>query len=225
MNRPAGPARGQNSCLELPAGASSKTLSRSIKEFGMHTNTDARFCEDVVKKFVLAAIFWGVVGFLMGDFIAWQLAFPALNLNLEWTTFGRLRPVHTSAVIFAFGGNVLFGTSLYVVQRTCRASLFGGSAFGNFLFWGWQLLIVGAALSYVLGYSQGQEYAEPEWIFDLVITVLWVSYLLIFAGTIMKRTEPHIYVANWFFLAMILTIAMLHLGNNIAVPTILFGGG
>ncbi len=191
----------------------------------MHTNTDATYQEDVLKNFVLAAIFWGVVGFLMGDFIAWQLAFPALNLNLEWTTFGRLRPVHTSAVIFAFGGNVLFGTSLYVVQRTCRASLFGGRGFTLFLFWGWQLLIVGAALSYVLGFSQGQEYAEPEWIFDIVITVLWVSYLMIFAGTIMKRKEPHIYVANWFFLAMILTIAMLHLGNNIAIPTVLFGGG
>ncbi|MCA1909903.1 MAG: cbb3-type cytochrome c oxidase subunit I, partial [Magnetospirillum sp.] len=191
----------------------------------MSTNTDATvYNEDVVKKFVLAAIFWGVVGFLAGDFIAWQLAFPALNLDLEWTTFGRLRPVHTSAVIFAFGGNILFCTSLYVVQRTCRASLFGGSGFGTFVFWNFQALIVVAALTYVLGFSQGQEYAEPEWWVDLWLTVIWVCYLIIFAGTIMKRKEPHIYVANWFFFAMILTVAMLHLGNNLAVPAGFFGG-
>ena len=184
----------------------------------MSTNTDAAYCEDVVKKFVLAATFWGVVGFLVGDYIAWELAFPALNLDLEWTTFGRLRPVHTSAVIFAFGGNVLMATSFYVVQRTSRASLFGGSGFGNFIFWGYNLFIVLAALSYVLGYSQGQEYAEPEWALDIYLTVIWVAYLIAFAGTLMKRREPHIYVANWFFLAMILTIAMLHLGNNLAIP-------
>ncbi|MGE5504279.1 MAG: cbb3-type cytochrome c oxidase subunit I, partial [Actinomycetota bacterium] len=191
----------------------------------MTTNTEATpYCEDVVKKFVLAAIFWGVVGFLVGDLIAWQLAFPALNLDLEWTTFGRLRPVHTSAVIFAFGGNVLFATSLYVVQRTGRATMFGGAGLGNFIFFNFQLFIVAAALSYVLGFSQGQEYAEPEWWLDLWLTVIWVAYLIAFAGTIMKRKEPHIYVANWFFFAMILTIAMLHLGNNIAVPAALFGG-
>jgi cytochrome c oxidase cbb3-type subunit 1 len=201
------------------------TLFRSKQEFGMSTNTDAtRYCEDVVKKFVLAAIFWGVVGFLAGDFIAWQLAFPALNLDLEWTTFGRLRPVHTSAVIFAFGGNILFSTSLYVVQRTCRAELFGGSGLGGFIFWNFQALIVVAALTYVLGFSQGQEYAEPEWWVDLWLTVIWVAYLIAFAGTIMKRKEPHIYVANWFFFSMILTVAMLHLGNNLAVPAGFFGG-
>jgi cytochrome c oxidase cbb3-type subunit I len=191
----------------------------------MSINTDTTYCEDVVKKFVLAATFWGIVGFLAGDFIAWQLAFPALNLNLEWTTFGRLRPVHTSAVIFAFGGNVLMATSFYVVQRTCRASLFGGSVFGSVIFWGYNLFIVLAASSYVLGFSQGQEYAEPEWWIDIYLTVVWVCYLIAFAGTIMKRKEPHIYVANWFFLAMILTVAMLHLGNNIAVPVLFFGGG
>ncbi len=190
----------------------------------MHTNTDATYRDDVVKKFVLAAIFWGVVGFMMGDFIAWQLAFPALNMNLEWTTFGRLRPVHTSAVIFAFGGNVLMGTSFYVVQRTCRAELFGGKYLGNFVFWMWNAIIVLAATSYVLGQSQGREYAEPEWWLDLLITVAWVAYLITFAGTLMKRQEKHIYVANWFYLAFILTIAMLHLGNNLAVPEIVFGG-
>ena len=182
------------------------------------------YYDDVVKKFVLATVFWGVIGFIAGDFIAWQLAFPALNLDLEWTTFGRLRPVHTSAVIFAFGGNALIGTSFYVVQRTCRAQLFGGAAFGNFVFWAYQAFIVFAASSYVFGFSQGREYAEPEWWIDLYLTVVWVSYLIAFAGTIMKRQEPHIYVANWFYLAFILTIAMLHLGNNLAVPVKLLGG-
>ncbi len=176
------------------------------------------YLEDVVKKFTLAAVFWGIVGFFAGVFIAFQLAYPALNLDLPWTSFGRLRPVHTSAVIFAFGGNVLLATSFYVVQRTCRATLFGGRPLGNFVFWGYQLFIVLAALSYVLGYTQGREYAEPEWIVDLWITVVWVAYLIAFLGTLYKRREPHIYVANWFFLAFIVTVALLHLGNNLALP-------
>ncbi|MDA8232208.1 MAG: cytochrome-c oxidase, cbb3-type subunit I [Magnetospirillum sp.] len=182
------------------------------------------YLDDVVKKFVLAAVFWGVVGFFVGDYIAWELAFPHLNLDLEWTTFGRLRPVHTSAVIFAFGGNVLIGTSFYVVQRTCRATLFGGAGLGNIIFWGYNSFIVMAAASYVLGMSQGREYAEPEWWLDIYLTVVWVAYLIAFAGTIMKRKEAHIYVANWFYLAFILTIAMLHIGNNLAIPAVFFGG-
>ena len=179
--------------------------------------------DDCVRKFTIATVFWGVVGFLVGVIIALQLAFPVLNLDLPWTTFGRLRPVHTSAVIFAFGGNALFATSLYCVQRTCRARLFGGAGMGSFLFWGFQLVIVMAAAGYVLGVTQSKEYAEPEWYVDLWLTVVWVGYLIAFAGTLMKRKEPHIYVANWFFLAFILTIAVLHLGNNVAVPVSLFG--
>jgi cytochrome c oxidase cbb3-type subunit 1 len=198
-------------------------MSAATAAVGTQGDTSPYF-DDVIKKFVLASVFWGVVGFLAGDFIAWQLAFPALNLDLEWTTFGRLRPVHTSAVIFAFGGNVLIGTSFYVVQRTCRSSLFGGAGFGNAIFWMFQSLIVLAASSYVLGQSQGREYAEPEWWLDLYLTVIWVCYLVAFAGTIMKRKEPHIYVANWFYMAFILTIAMLHLGNNLALPVVFFGG-
>nr|WP_245906286.1 cytochrome-c oxidase, cbb3-type subunit I [Pseudoroseomonas aestuarii] len=166
----------------------------------------------------VATLFWGIVGFLVGVVVASQLAFPLLNLDLEWTTFGRLRPVHTSAVIFAFGGNALLCTSLYVVQRTCRARLFGGEEMGWFLFWGYQFFIVMAALGYVLGVTQGKEYAEPEWYVDLWLTVVWVSYLVAFGGTILRREEPHIYVANWFFLAFIITVAMLHIGNNIALP-------
>ena len=176
------------------------------------------YYDGLIKKFVIAAAFWGLAGFLAGDYIAWQLAFPVLNWDLEWTTFGRLRPLHTSAVIFAFGGNILLGSSFYVVQRTCRASLFGGSGFGHFIFWGYQAFIVLAATGYLMGITQGKEYAEPEWYVDLWITVVWVAYLVAFAGTILKRNEPHIYVANWFYLAFIITIAMLHLGNNASVP-------
>ena len=179
--------------------------------------------EDVIRLFVIATVFWGVVGFLVGVVIAFQLAYPLLNLDLEWTTFGRLRPVHTSAVIFAFGGNALLGTSLYVVQRTCHAPLFGGQGVGLFLFWGYQLFIVMAASGYVLGVSQGREYAEPEWYVDLWLTIVWVVYLIAFVGTVMRRKEPHIYVANWFYLAFIVTIAMLHIVNNLAVPVSFFG--
>jgi len=179
--------------------------------------------ERVVRQFTLATIFWGVVGFLAGVYIALELAFPAFNLGLEWTSFGRLRPLHTSAVIFAFGGNALLATSLYVVQRTCRARLFGGEALAEFLFWGYQLFIVMAAVGYVTGVTEGMEYAEPEWYTDLWLTIVWVVYLLIFVGTLIKREEPHIYVANWFYLAFIVTIAMLHIMRNLAVPVSIFG--
>ncbi len=176
------------------------------------------YVEAPIRAFAIATMFWGVVGFLVGVVIASQLAFPLLNLDLEWTTFGRLRPLHTSAVVFAFGGNALLCTSLYVVQRTCRARLFGGEDAGWFLFWGYQFFIVMAALGYVLGITQGKEYAEPEWYVDIWLTIVWVTYLVVFGGTLMKREEPHIYVANWFFLAFIITVAMLHIGNNISIP-------
>ncbi len=179
--------------------------------------------EEVIRWFTIATLFWGVVAFAMGTFIALQLAYPVLNLGLEWTTFGRLRPVHTSAAIFAFGGNALLGTSLYVVQRTCRASLFGGRPLATFLFWGYQLFLVLAATGYVFGITQSREYAEPEWYTDLWLTLVWVVYLVIFMGTLVRRREPHIYVANWFYLAFIVTIALLHIFNNLAVPVSLFG--
>jgi cytochrome c oxidase cbb3-type subunit 1 len=179
--------------------------------------------DDVIRWFTVATIFWGVVAFAMGTFIAFQLAYPVLNLGLEWTTFGRLRPVHTSAAIFAFGGNALIATSLWVVQRTCRARLFGGPALATLLFWGYQLFIVMAASGYVLGVTQSREYAEPEWYVDVWLTAVWVIYLIVFLGTILRRREPHIYVANWFYLSFIITIAMLHIVNNLAVPVSLFG--
>ncbi|MBS7813735.1 cytochrome-c oxidase, cbb3-type subunit I [Roseococcus pinisoli] len=176
------------------------------------------YVEAPLRAFAVATIFWGIAGFLVGVYIAFQLAFPALNLGLEYTTFGRLRPLHTSAVIFAFGGNALMLTSLYVVQRTCRARLLGGDDAGWFLFWGYNFFIVIAATGYLLGVTQGKEYAEPEWYADLWLTFVWVAYLVIYGGTILRREEPHIYVANWFFLAFIITVAVLHLGNNMALP-------
>jgi cytochrome c oxidase cbb3-type subunit I len=175
-----------------------------------------------VKLATVAATFWGVIGFAAGLFIALQMTFPALNFDLPWTTFGRLRPVHTSAVIFAFGGNVLIATSFYVVQKTCRARLAGG-LWPWFVVWGYNAFIVIAATGYVLGVTQSKEYAEPEWYADLWLTIVWVAYLLVFLATLWKRKEPHIYVANWFFLAFIVTIAMLHVVNNLAIPVSLTG--
>ncbi|MBT5941870.1 MAG: cytochrome-c oxidase, cbb3-type subunit I [Rhodospirillaceae bacterium] len=176
----------------------------------------------VVRVAVIASTFWGVVGFLVGLIIALQLTFPALNFDLPWTNFGRLRPLHTSAVIFAFGGNILLASSFHIVQRTCRTRL-AGTWSPYFVFWGYQLFIVLAATGYVLGVTQGKEYAEPEWYVDLWLTIVWVVYLLVFLATLWKRKEPHIFVANWFFLAFIVTVAVLHLVNNLAVPVSFFG--
>ena len=190
---------------------------------GMKLPTDqSRYDDDLVRAGVILTTFWGCVGFLVGLVIALQLSFPALNLGFEYTTFGRLRPLHTSAVIFAFGGTALIATSFYIVQRTCRARL-AFPALARFVFWGYQLFIVLAATGYILGVTQGKEYAEPEWYVDLWLTLVWVAYLVVFVGTIIKRTEPHIYVANWFFLSFILTVAMLHLVNNVNLPVSVFG--
>ncbi|MCI4663470.1 MAG: cytochrome-c oxidase, cbb3-type subunit I [Neomegalonema sp.] len=180
------------------------------------------YADGVVRAGVIATVFWGVIGFAAGVYIALQLAFPVLNLDLPWTTFGRLRPLHTSAVIFAFGGNALICTSFYVVQRTTGARLISNDA-AWFVFWGYQLFIVLAATGYVLGGTQGREYAEPEWYVDLWLTVVWVVYLVVFGGTILRRKEPHIYVANWFYLSFILTIAMLHIVNNLTMPVSFLG--
>lgn len=181
--------------------------------------------EDTIVKFgVAAAMFWGIAGFLVGVIIALQLTFPNLFYfpELGWTNFGRIRPLHTSAVIFAFGGNVLIATSFYVVQRTCRTRLAGGM-WPWFVFWGYNLFIVIAGTGYLLGVTQSKEYAEPEWYADLWLTIVWVAYLLVFLGTLWKRKEPHIYVANWFYLSFIVTIAMLHIVNNLAIPVSLSG--
>lgn len=181
----------------------------------------SRYDDDVIRWGVIATMFWGIAGLLAGVFIAAQLAFPQLNFE-PYLNFGRVRPLHTSAVIFAFGGNALLATSFYVVQRTCRTTLaLPGTA--RFVFWGYQLFIVLAATGYLFGISQGKEYAEPEWYVDLWLTIVWLAYLAVFVGTILKRSEPHIYVANWFYLAFIVTIAMLHVVNNLALPVSLLG--
>jgi cytochrome c oxidase cbb3-type subunit I len=173
--------------------------------------------DGVIRQFSIMAVVWGVVGMLVGVIIASQLVWPELNLGLPWTSFGRLRPLHTNAVIFAFGGCTLFATSYYVVQRTCQTALFMPKL-ASFTFWGWQLVIVAAAISLPLGYTQGKEYAELEWPIDLLIAVVWVSYAIVFFGTIAKRNIKHIYVANWFFGAFILTVALLHIVNSAAIP-------
>ena len=179
------------------------------------------YMDDVIRFGVVATLFWGIAGFLVGVLIAAQLAWPELNIE-PWFNFGRLRPLHTSAVIFAFGGNALLATSFHVVQRTTRARLFGGNL-AWFVFWGYQLFIVMAATGYLLGVTQSKEYAEPEWYVDLWLTIVWVAYLVVFVGTIVKRKEPHIYVANWFYLSFIITVALLHLVNNAAIPVSLLG--
>ncbi len=176
------------------------------------------FDDKVIRWFSLIAVFWAVVGLSFGVIIALQMAFPVLNLDYPWGTFGRLRPVHTSGVIFAFGGNVLLATSLYVVQRTCQVRLQGGRMLHYFVFFGYQLFLLLAVHGYLNGITQGREYAEPEWYADILLTLVWVTYFYIYIATIIKRQEPHIYVANWFYLAFILVVAMLHLGNNIAIP-------
>ncbi len=180
------------------------------------------YVDDVVKAGVIATVFWGIAGFLVGVLIAAQLAWPDLNLE-PYFNFNRLRPLHTSAVIFAFGGNALIATSFYIVQRTCRARLFGGSGAAWFVFWGFQFFIVMAATGYLIGATQSREYAEPEWYADLWLTIVWVVYLLVFLGTLMKRKEPHIYVANWFLLSFIITVALLHIVNNLAIPVSFLG--
>ncbi|MGY4572530.1 cytochrome c oxidase cbb3-type subunit 1 [Bradyrhizobium sp. USDA 3256] len=174
-------------------------------------------------KFASAmAMFWGIAGFTVGLIIAMQLAWPALNFDLPWTTFGRLRPLHTSAVIFAFGGNVLIATSLYVVQKTCRTRL-AGDLSPWFVVVGYNFFILIAGTGYLLGVTQSKEYAEPEWYADFWLTIVWMTYLLVFLMTLVKRKEPHIFVANWFYLAFIITIAVLHLGNNPALPVSFLG--
>ena len=171
----------------------------------------------VVRAFSLAAVLWGIVGMLVGVIIAAQLTWPELNLGIPWLSYGRLRPLHTNAVIFAFGGCALFASSYFVVQRTSQVPLFAGKL-AWFTFWGWQLVIVAAAISLPLGFTQAKEYAELEWPIDILIAIVWVSYAIVFFGTVGTRKVRHIYVANWFFGAFILTVALLHIVNSAAIP-------
>ncbi|MDQ1302746.1 MAG: cytochrome c oxidase cbb3-type subunit [Pseudomonadota bacterium] len=174
----------------------------------------------VVRQFSIMTVVWGVVGMLVGVIIAAQLMWPELNFDLPWTTFSRLRPLHTNAVIFAFGGSALFAASYYVVQRTCHVRLYA-DWLAAFTFWGWNLVIVLAAITLPLGLTQGKEYAELIWPIDVLITVVWVAYGVVFFGTLAKRRVKHIYVANWFFAAYIITVAILHVVNSLAIPVTL----
>lgn len=175
----------------------------------------------VVRQFAITTVILGIVGMAIGVFIALQMAWPALNFDTPWLSFGRLRPLHTNAVVFGFGGSALFATSYYVVQRTCHVRLFAPQL-AQFTFWGWMLVIASAVVTLPLGITSSKEYAELEWPIDILITVVWVSYAVVFFGTIAKRRVKHIYVANWFFAAFILTVAMLHVVNSAAIPVSLF---
>ncbi|WP_409425165.1 cytochrome-c oxidase, cbb3-type subunit I [Pseudoalteromonas sp. RW-H-Ap-1] len=171
----------------------------------------------VVRQFAIMTVIWGIVGMSIGVLIAAQLAWPALNFDTPWLTYSRLRPLHTNAVIFAFGTSALFATSYYVVQRTCQTRLFSDKL-AAFSFWGWQLVIVLAAITLPMGISSSKEYAELEWPIDILIAVVWVTYAIVFMGTIAKRKVAHIYVANWFYAGFIITVAVLHIVNSMAVP-------
>jgi len=173
--------------------------------------------DTVVRQFAIMTVVWGVVGMTVGVLIASQLLWPQLNLDTPWLSYGRLRPLHTNAVIFAFGGSALFASSYYVVQRTCHVRLFS-DRLAAFTFWGWQLIIVLAAITLPMGMTSGKEYAELEWPIDILIAIVWIAYAIVFFGTLVKRRVPHIYVANWFFAAYIITIAVLHIVNSAELP-------
>ncbi|HYM35563.1 MAG TPA: cbb3-type cytochrome c oxidase subunit I, partial [Steroidobacteraceae bacterium] len=181
------------------------------------SDNQSGYNDKVVRQFAVMTVVWGLVGMTVGVLLAAQLLWPALNFDVPWLTYSRLRPLHTNAVIFAFGGSAIFATSYYIVQRTCHVRLIS-DRLAAFTFWGWQLVIVLAAITLPLGITQSKEYAELEWPIDLLIAVVWVAYGFVFFGTIVKRTVSHIYVANWFFAAYIITIAVLHIFNNLAVP-------
>jgi cytochrome c oxidase cbb3-type subunit 1 len=177
--------------------------------------------DKVVRQFAIMTVVWGIVGMLVGIIIAAELIWPGLSMDMPWLTYSRLRPLHTNAVIFAFGGSALFATAYYVVQRTCHVRL-AFDKLASFTFWGWQTIIVLAAITLPLGISQGKEYAELEWPIDLLIAVVWVSFGLCYLVTIGRRRVKHIYVANWFYAAFIITVAVLHIFNNLAIPVSLW---
>jgi cytochrome c oxidase cbb3-type subunit 1 len=181
---------------------------------------ESSYNDKVVRQFAIMTVVWGVVGMLVGLVIAAQLIWPGLSFDLPFLTYSRLRPLHTNAVIFAFGGCGLFATAYYVVQRTCHVRL-AFDKLAAFTFWGWQLVIVLAAITLPLGITQSKEYAELEWPIDLLIAVVWVAFGIVFFATIGRRRVKHIYVANWFYGAFIITVAVLHIFNNLSMPVTL----
>lgn len=183
----------------------------------MSENIETTYNYRVVRQFAIMSVVWGVVGMLVGVIIASQLAWPELNLGIPWLTYGRLRPLHTNAVIFAFGGCALMGTSFYVVQRTSHVRIFSDKLAG-FVFWGWQLIILAAVVTLPMGFTRGKEYAELEWPITIMIAVVWIAYAIVFFGTLAKRKVQHIYVANWFYGGFILAVALLHVVNGASLP-------
>ncbi len=204
------------------AQSATATISDTSAVSNLERSYSEQYNYEIIKKFALMALFWGVAGMAAGTYIASELAWPFLNFDIAQITFGRLRPLHTSGVIFGFGGNALFATSYYIVQRTCQTRLWG-SGFAEFTFWGWNLAIAIAGIGYLFGITSGKEYAEPEWYVDILITIVWVVYFMVFTMTLLRRNQPHIYVANWFFVAFILAVALLHIFNNLAVPVSFLG--
>jgi cbb3-type cytochrome c oxidase subunit I len=172
--------------------------------------------EKIVRYFVYATVLWGFIGMAVGALIALQMAWPAANIG-EYLTFGRLRPLHTNAVIFAFAGNSIFAAIYYSTQRLCKARMYS-DWMSSFHFWGWQAIIVSAAVTLPLGYTTSKEYAELEWPIDIAIAVVWIVFAVNFFGTLYKRREKHLYVALWFYIATIVTVAVLHVGNSLALP-------
>lgn len=192
-----------------------KNTSQNISQITL------RYEDRIIQWFTIAALFWAVIGMSAGLYAALELAFPLLNFDKAWLNFGRIRPIHTSGVIFAFGGNVLFATSLFVVQRTSQARLaFPKVAY--YIFFAYQLFLILSLSGYAMGITQGKEYGEPEWYADILLTVTWVAYFVIYVATLHKRKERHIYVANWFYLAYILVVAMLHIFENLCIPISIF---
>ncbi len=189
----------------------------NLRPSSSHAGAAATYHYKVVRQFAVMTVVWGVVGMLVGVWIAAELAWPALNMDIPWLTYSRLRPLHTNAVIFAFGGSALFATSYFVVQRTSQVPLFAPKL-AAFTFWGWQAVIVAAVITLPMGLSTTKEYAELEWPIDVLIALVWIAYAIVFFGTIAKRRTPHIYVANWFFGAYVITIAVLHIVNSAALP-------
>lgn len=181
------------------------------------TNQPVDYNLKVVKQFTVMTIIWGIIGMVVGVLIAAQLVWPALNFDTPWLTYSRLRPLHTNAVIFAFGTSALFATAYYVVQKTCQVRLFS-DRLAAFTFWGWQAIIVSAVITLPLGITTSKEYAELEWPISILIAIVWVAFIIVFFGTLVIRRTSHIYVANWFYGAFLIAVAMLHIGNNLAIP-------
>ncbi|MCB0362619.1 MAG: cbb3-type cytochrome c oxidase subunit I, partial [Bdellovibrionales bacterium] len=173
--------------------------------------------DDIVKMFIFATLGWGLAAFLVGLIAALQLSFWQANFGLEWLTFGRLRPLHTNAAIFAFAGNIVFAGIYHSSQRLLRARMFS-DLLSKLHFWGWQCIILAALISLPLGFSQGKEYAELEWPIDIAIAVVWVIFAVNFFGTLFRRKEKHMYVALWFYIATIITVAVLHIVNSLSIP-------